>query len=294
MALSVPEITPVTTTMSRTNAIIAHLRATAAAAPEYREVLQLFLAIHGYLDGREGLTGLTVTAPADRRQERPADGRLLLAPEALQVDRHLFPSFFDGLLAVLQVAGKEGGESLTALGAGISDGCLDPARLFTAILTRDRAPLTESAARCGIPAALLEFVLEIPLKTALSRYAATLPPEAAQGWQQGHCPVCGGRAGMAELAGDEGRRYLSCSCCSFRWPFPRLTCPYCGCADPEQLSYLTVGDELVRVDTCRNCCRYIKTRDTRRGGADVPLEAVDLTTIHLELLAVREGFERGK
>jgi len=49
-----------------------------------------------------------------------------------------------------------------------------------------------------------------------------------------------------------------------------------------------------RVDTCQACSRYIKTRDSRKGGVDVPLEVEDLLTIHLDLLASREGFERGK
>jgi FdhE protein len=280
--------------MSRTAAILSHLRTTAAGAPEYHDLLQLFIAIHGYLEGREGTTGIIVTAPDEHRRERLAGGLPLIPPEALAVDRDLFLSFLDGLLAVLQTEGKEGGDSLAAIGAGFLDGRLEPVSLFAAILTRNRAPLEEGAATCSVPAALLEFVLEIPLKSALSRYAATLPPESADGWHEGYCPVCGSRAGMAELAGEEGRRFLSCSCCAFRWPFHRLTCPYCGCADPEQLSYFTVGDGPVRVDTCRNCSRYLKTRDSRLGAAAVPLEAMDLTTIHLDLVAGREGFERGK
>jgi formate dehydrogenase maturation protein FdhE len=32
----------------------------------------------------------------------------------------------------------------------------------------------------------------------------------------------------------------------------------------------------------------------RLGNADVPLEAEDLATLHLDLLAGKEGFERGK
>jgi FdhE protein len=45
---------------------------------------------------------------------------------------------------------------------------------------------------------------------------------------------------------------------------------------------------------CRKCSRYLKTRDARLGDADVPLEAEDLATLHLDLLAGKEGFERGK
>jgi hypothetical protein len=44
----------------------------------------------------------------------------------------------------------------------------------------------------------------------------------------------------------------------------------------------------------RKCSRHIKTRDARIGNASVPMEAEDLATLHLDLLAGREGFERGK
>lgn len=87
---------------------------------------------------------------------------------------------------------------------------------------------------------------------------------------------------------------LSCSACSFSWQFKRLACAYCGSDDPEKLSYFTAGDGATRVDTCKACSRYIKTRDSRKGNSDVPLEIEDLLTIHLDLLASREGFERGK
>jgi FdhE protein len=48
------------------------------------------------------------------------------------------------------------------------------------------------------------------------------------------------------------------------------------------------------VDSCKACSRYIKTRDSRKGNADVPLDVEDLLTMHLDLLATREGLERGK
>jgi len=99
---------------------------------------------------------------------------------------------------------------------------------------------------------------------------------------------------MAELTGEEGHRRLCCSSCFYTWPFKRIKCPSCGCEDAEKLSYFTAGEGPTRVDTCTACSRYIKTRDTRKGGQDVPLEVEDLLTIHLDLLASREGFERGK
>jgi len=279
--------------MSRLADILAHLRSTSAGAPEYHEVIRLFIAVYDYLEQREE-TGIHVSAPSEHRLERIQGGLPVVSSEFITVDRKTFVIFLDGLLNVLKAEGKEGGEALDAIGAGFREERLDPAALFAAILGRNRAPLEEGAAERGIPAPLLEFVLEIPLKATLARYAASLAPEVVADWQERYCPVCGSRPGMAELIGEEGRRFLSCSCCAFRWRFHRLTCPSCGCADPEQLAYFTVGDGTVRVDTCKKCSRYIKTRDSRKGNDNVPLEAEDLLTIHLDLLASRAGYERGK
>jgi FdhE protein len=99
---------------------------------------------------------------------------------------------------------------------------------------------------------------------------------------------------MAELAGEEGRRLLCCSTCFHKWHYQRLKCPFCGNEDPHKLSYFTVGKEPTRVDLCTACSRYLKTRDSRQGRGEVPLAIEDLLTIHLDLLASREGYERGK
>jgi FdhE protein len=163
-----------------------------------------------------------------------------------------------------------------------------------AILERRRSPLEEAAIKLSVPAPLLEYIFEIPLKTELERCASEFGEDEFVEWQENVCPLCGARPGMAELTGEEGRRRLSCSACFYTWSFKRMKCPSCGSEDTEKLSYFTAGEGATRVDTCRACSRYIKTRDARKGDSDVPLEVEDLLTIHLDLLASREGFERGK
>jgi FdhE protein len=73
-----------------------------------------------------------------------------------------------------------------------------------------------------------------------------------------------------------------------------LKCPFCGNEEVDKLAYFVAGDGPTRVDSCKACSRYIKTRDSRKGNADVPLDVEDLLTMHLDLLATREGLERGK
>jgi len=280
--------------MSRAADKIAHLQKTAFEHPEYLDVLLPFEEIFAYVDGKEDGTGIRFALPEGNEAERVRGGLPLLSHEALSVDRDAATSFLSGLLGVLRRVGREGHADLDRIAVGLSSGSLDLASLYVACLARKRDVVERAAAALSVQAPLLTLVLEIPLKTALERVSSSISPDRFEEWKEGYCPVCGSRAGMAELSADEGKRRLSCSACFFRWPYPRIRCPYCGNTDPETLSYFTAGDGPTRVGLCRKCSRYLKTRDARLGNADVPLEAEDLATLHLDLLAGKEGFERGK
>lgn len=262
--------------------------------PEYGEILGVFREIYRFVEGKEELTGLSFLLPETLQAERIAGGFPVLSTDGIRVDRSVATTFLSGLIAVMRQVGREGGELLDRLDRALAEGTLDLRALYSACIDRERAPLDEAAAAASVPSSLLEFLLEIPVRTSLERFASTLDPEVFREWSEGHCPVCGGRPGMDELVGEEGRRYLSCSTCFFRWPYKRLKCPYCGNEDPDTLTYFEAGEEPTRVGVCRKCARYIKTRDSRKGRAEVPLEVEDLATLHLDLLAGKEGFERGK
>lgn len=262
--------------------------------PEYGEVLTLFRAIFAYADGRQGQTGISFTPELTHREESVRAGFPLLNAQAMAVEIPTAQALLNGLLTVIGEESREGGAELQVFASALREGKLDLPVLLGACLQRDRGKIESAAEASGVQAPLLEFALEAVLKAALEPYAAGLAQADFDGWQEGYCPVCGSRAGMGELVGEEGHRYLSCCTCSFKWPYKRLQCPYCANEDAESLSYFTVDDGPTRVDICTKCSRYLKTRDSRKGQGDVPLEAVDLATIHLDLVAGREGFERGK
>ncbi len=279
---------------ARTAAKLAGLERLSGERPEYRGILAVFRELYGFVAGKEGDTGITFAVPAAFRAERAAAGRPLIDAGAVRVDGEKASAFLAGVVGVMARVGTEGRDALDALGRALARGALDLPALFAACLSRDRGVIATAAAAVPVPPALLEFVLEVPLKTALEGIAASVDPTAFEGWSEGYCPVCGGRAGMDELAGEEGRRSLSCSGCFFKWPYKRIKCAYCGSEDPADLSYFTAGKGATRVGVCRACGRYIKTRDSRSGHADVPLEVEDLATLHLDLMASKEGYERGR
>jgi len=279
--------------MTNSERKIKALADAAENAPEYREVTPLFESLYRYTEGREHQTGISVTNHGNW-QERVTSGFPVVSSADLELDSSAMSLFLAGIIDILKKHGNGAEEYLDRLSLHIASGEPDFLKLMLAMLERRRDPVDKFAQALEIPPPLVEYLFEIPLKTALEFFAAGILPEDVSGWQEPFCPVCGSRPCMAELAGEEGRRSLCCSTCFFLWPYKRLKCPSCGCEDPESLGYFTVGSGAVRVDTCKACSRYIKTRDSRKGSSDVPLDIEDLLTIHLDLLASREGFERGK
>jgi FdhE protein len=273
---------------------IACLDAAVEKSPEYAGIVPLFIELFRYIEREGHATGITFRVSRNKLPEKIRGGFPLLSPDDLTVDAVVCGRFLHGALDVLKQTGKAGDEALDAITAVLESGVLELPALFRSILERNRAVIDDASAMIGVPAPLMEYVCEIPLKAALEQFAAGILPEECDGWQEGYCPVCGSRAGMAELSGEEGKRHLCCSACSFRWPFKRLQCPFCGNEDVEKLAYFVAGGGPTRVDSCKVCSRYIKTRDSRKGNADVPLDVEDLLTMHLDLLAAREGLERGK
>jgi FdhE protein len=273
---------------------ITALRQAAHSSPEYADIVPLFIALYEYLHGREHLTGIEIVNSGANQQNNLENRIPLICSTDLKINRERTVEFLGGLIAVLTLNGKENVGYLETILLALQQDALKPATLYGAILERNRAPINTIAELLVVPAPLVEYIFEIPLKTALEHFSRGHGAEEVSGWEENFCPICGSRASMAELSGEEGKRMLSCSACSFTWPFQRLACAYCGCTDPEKLSYFTVGDGATRVDTCAACSRYIKTRDSRKCDSDVPLEVEDLLTIHLDLMATREGFERGK
>ena len=273
---------------------VLSLHKSATSSPEYAEIIPFFIDLFGFLEKRGSDSGITLQIPAAGTRERLANGFPLVSPDHLRIEREQCVAFMAELIELLKKIGREGEAELTGIGAALASGTLDPASIFKGILERKRSVIDEAASSINVPATLLEYLFEIPLKAALELFAATITPETFVDWQESHCPLCGSRAGIAELGGEEGRRYLCCSCCSSLWQFKRMKCPYCGSEESDKLSYFTVDERGTRVDTCKSCSRYIKTRDSRKAGAEAPLEVEDILTIHLDLVAAREGFERGK
>ncbi len=113
----------------------------------------------------------------------------------------------------------------------------------------------------------------------------------AHHWGKGYCPVCGHLPAMGQLVRTKkGReRELVCGCCRMRWRFKRIGCPYCNNIEQDTLKIIGLEEPDLRIDTCEKCKCYLKTY-TSEGKEQVML--ADWSTLHLDLVAERQGFKR--
>lgn len=111
-------------------------------------------------------------------------------------------------------------------------------------------------------------------------------------WLKGYCPVCGSLPSLLYLAG-EGERHGYCSWCSTDWGLHRLQCPYCDNRLHDSLGYLYIEEEpAYQVQYCRLCKTYFKQIDTRARLYPPYFPLEEWTTLHLDLLAQRAGWQQ--
>jgi FdhE protein len=111
-------------------------------------------------------------------------------------------------------------------------------------------------------------------------------------WSEGYCPICGKEPKIGEIRDEEeGKRYLFCHQCGFKWYFHRIKCPFCGNEEQHSLAYFEVeGEERYRVDVCNKCRRYIKTVELPKSSEEPNLDVEDIATLHLDMIAYDEGY----
>ncbi len=134
-----------------------------------------------------------------------------------------------------------------------------------------------------------EESLRPELENIAEKYGAAI--EKA-GWSEGYCPICGKEPKIGEIReSEDGKRYLFCHQCGFKWHFLQIKCPFCGNDEQHTLAYFEVeGEEHYRVDVCNKCRRYIKTVELPKSSEEPNMDVEDIATLHLDMIAYDEGY----
>jgi FdhE protein len=228
---------------------------------------------------------------SERARMRLAEGIPLLQGESPAIDPVAFHGRWQRACAALEQQHRD--EAAAALGQVVRDGRLDPVEMVEAVLAGQPEAVRERTAALGLDpglaASLLRFVL-FPVFTALERSLVSLREGAA--WDRGYCPTCGSWPLLGEFRGLDQSRFLRCGLCAASWPFPRLSCPFCGNSRHEQLKFLHgEGEEgRYRAAVCTSCRGYVKMVSTLSALPPLHLLLADAATLHLDLAAAERGF----
>ena len=272
---------------------LQRLKDLAVTTPALTEVSKFYTCLYQLFADAEPF--LQVEVDLEMAAPRQQKGFPLLSCEMLKIDELSAQKFFAQLLQVLHDHGQQGQDELKTLQEAFVAERLELSKLLCAVFERNRDPITNTASTIGIQPALLEYTLATALGAGLQRCRELGLKSEIQDWNHGYCPICGGLPSIAELSGEEGKKKLQCGQCANSWGFHRMTCTHCGNTEHDSLGYFTAeGEPGYRVDICRKCSGYLKVVDSREKGEGLPLEIEDVATLHLDLLATREGFSRGK
>lgn len=276
---------------STANGAFAQIAELKGERPELAPLLDYFRALlEAQEDARAAFKPDLAALDVELCRRRNAEGLPFLKPGDVRVDWELLDGLLDRIVRLsaehreaLSFEGRlpQAGGSYETWHGGLVEGFL-----------ADGALLERGAGRAGVDPGVFTFLAEQALSPFLAAYAeglrGCLDPAS---WTAGCCPVCGAEPRMARLEDETGKRFLQCGLCRTEWPFARIACPFCGTEDQAELRFFSEeGDEAHRVEVCDSCKRYLKTVDARKAGGEVSLPVEDLVTVHLDLVAQREGF----
>jgi FdhE protein len=214
----------------------------------------------------------------------------ILNSEDIQINQDLFDRLLEDIGQIIRSKKKE------AIPVTLKRFSLDKqCALLLRDILEDGSALKKLACEMKADFSVLYLLLTQSFSPFLQSYAHKLRELVdLSGCLTGVCPICGTEPMIARLEKETGRRWLFCPLCHTEWLFKRLVCPFCENDDNESLRYFFVeNDQAHRIDVCDKCKRYIKTVDLRKTDNAMNLFVENLSTLALDIVADREGFQGG-
>lgn len=277
--------------------IIKRIRLIEKYRPGYREILDFFKVI---IREQYKIMPLIKLQPVEIDDEKAKalmrEGFPLIDKKDIKLDVDTAITLFKKLCKALQRKDSAIAFESKKISQSVRKKEIDLNELLTRVYEGDKGYVDFIANKNTLHSWLLTFLAESSINPIFVAYADKLKRYVEQeSWWRRYCPICGSQPERGELGIDVGERFLECSLCSFKWRFRRVVCPFCGNEDHKKLRYFnTEADgKAYRVDVCDECKKYIKTIDLREIGGEVDLIVEDIGTLHLDLIAEKEGYTRG-
>ena len=276
--------------------ILERIDAIEQKRPSHKEVLEFLKGIvTEQYEAKEKIKVEPIDIKEDIVKLKIREGFPLVDKKDLKLDMESGTALFKRLCAVVQKRGDEIADDLMKINKKLDEGELNLEELFEKVVAEDKEYLDATAGKLELNQGLLLFLAKNSINPLLEAYADQLKGYIDQKkWWKRYCPICGSKPVIAALRKKEGERFLLCSSCGYEWRFSRMKCPFCGRQEREKHRYFFIEKEsrAYRVDVCEKCKKYIKTIDTTEIFEDVVLFVEDIGTLHLDIIAQKEGYKR--
>ncbi|MBO8127671.1 MAG: formate dehydrogenase accessory protein FdhE [Peptococcaceae bacterium] len=244
------------------------------------------------LDAEPAGDAVKVDVPGDDLLEVWKQGMPMLKLHFPQVDVADFFAVMGQVRDILQKHQPEAAGDLDRAYAAMPEDAGEREEFVKSVLRGETSWVSNLVTNSRIPMDAVGILITHTFRPFLRVYAEKVREYLdLDRWLKGICPVCGGKPTFAKLTKTVGRRYLYCNQCNTEWLYNRMGCPYCDTGNKGKVRYFSVeGQPLYRVYICDDCKGYLKTVDESKADEKVELFWEDIKTVHLDILAVREGF----
>lgn len=215
----------------------------------------------------------------------------VLDKDAIELDSEALEKFFHTLL---KISCEKNPDTAGKLNTFIKKGNLDVGKNIKTMWRGEISSQMWKREELGDPT-LLFFLLTESLKPFYEYLAENLRAVIdVTPWEKGYCPICGKPPSIAAIPEGKESKHLFCVFCGTEWPFSLVMCPFCENKEEEGITYFYVAHEKqYRIEVCKACQKYLKAVDIGFIGTPVPLDVENIATLHLDILAQREGYARG-
>jgi FdhE protein len=222
-------------------------------------------------------------------------GKPMLPASEFVYDREQYESLFKEFLEYMRETGGHLENAAETIRKDMESGELDVHKAAHSFLDAEPDYFEEYAKKIPDAPSALSFLVQASLTPSLEALAQKLNEkrDSERIWEHGTCPVCGGLPLIGRLKEKEGFKHLTCAFCHTEYRVPRISCPYCGEREQQNLLLFDSPDEPgFKVETCKSCKMYIKTADFRDlDRISLPLFD-DLESLPMDVLAREEGYTR--
>jgi len=225
-------------------------------------------------------------------------GPLPLGPGDIPFPAEILGNLLQAIRVAAAAHGRETEDMQRLTAAAAADPDFLPTLAAAAAFGPDLEALESLARGWRVSVDALLFIGRVLAGPCVTEAVRARSPDARSfpGEAEAHrCPACGSPPSIARLRRADGRRLVTCGLCGSEWEAVRLACACCATLDRTPRGLLRLDDADARwVETCERCKGYIKTVDERKlaEGEMVFPVVEEAATLHLDLLAEREGYIR--